>query len=107
MGRAKVLQIDRAAVERGRLALIQPAFHLLAEGRFGRTAVIGLEFVAVENGRIMAGRDHDAASRFSLFDSIRNRWRGQRASGEDGLKTVAGEDLGGAAAELIGKKTAI
>ena len=68
---------------------------------------MGLDFIAVENGRIMAGGDHDAASRLALFDSKRNRGRGRRAVGKDGLKAVVGEDLGGAPSELIGEKAAV
>ncbi len=41
--------------------LIDPLFHLLAESGFRRAAVMRLEFVAVENRRIVAGRNHDAA----------------------------------------------
>ena len=40
----------------------------LAERRFGRTAVVGLELVAIEDGRVVAGGNHDAASGLAHFD---------------------------------------
>jgi hypothetical protein len=68
---------------------------------------MGLELITIENGRIMAGRDHDAAYRLPLFDGIRNgrSWNGTGRKHD--LKSIGGEDLGCALPELIGKKSPI
>ena len=87
--------------------LIEPFLHLLAERGLGRAAVMGLQFVAVENGRIMAGRNHHAAGGLPLFDSEGNRRRWGGAVGKNHRKTVAGKNLRDAPAKLIGKKAAV
>jgi hypothetical protein len=68
---------------------------------------MGLEFIAIENGRIMAGSDHNAAGRFPLLDSIRDRWSGHGTTRKHGLKSVGSENFGSEAGELIRKKSAV
>jgi len=52
------LEVDRADGQP-----VHASFHLRANLRIGRPGVMCLELVAVELGRIMAGRDHDRAAK--------------------------------------------
>src|SRR5690242_9339138 len=86
---------------------VQERFDCGASGWFGRTAKPGLQFEAVERGRIMAGSDHHAADGLLRFNGERNRrsWRGSRS--EDHFEMICGKHVGGSLSKLVGEETAV
>jgi len=76
------------------------AWHMAAR----RTRQSGLQFETVECRRIVAGGDHHSADGLERLDRERDRRRRSRSRSVTTSKTVSGENLGGPAAKLIGKK---
>ena len=98
-----------ASAARGRAhrVSVQQRFHRLAKRRFGRTAVMRLDLKPVEDGRIMAGGDHDAARRLLSLDSKGNRRSRRGTTAQHHLEPVSRQNFRHPPPKLIGQKPAV
>ncbi len=72
---------------------VEKTFDRLARRRIAGAAVMRLELETVEDGRIVAGREHHAADGAQMLDGKGNRRRGRGCGREHDLKIISGKNL--------------